>query len=62
MRTYTLADLLMAIDKSLDLILRHIECKRYEAAIERCNQTKTAIRKTRTLPPPYNDKEVIDKL
>jgi hypothetical protein len=60
MKTYTFATLLWALDKSLDIIIKHIEKGRFDVALERCKQTKGAIRKV--LVCPADDSELIDKI
>jgi hypothetical protein len=60
MKEYTFATLLWALDKSLDLIIRHIELGRYDVALERCKHTKSAIRKV--LVCPDDDTELIGKI
>jgi hypothetical protein len=60
MKEYTFATLLWALDKSLDLVIRHIELGRYDVALERCKQTKRAIRKV--LVCADDDTELIDSI
>lgn len=45
MEDHQIAEVLVALHKSIDLIQKHIATCKYDLAIERCERTKKAIRK-----------------